>query len=285
MANSLIVLPLRDDTAELMPWLAEQAVTTEGLPTGVLPTPELLVGILRDLDWPCAPSSSGGRWHANEQSRAGSWPPVQEVELGEDVLTFRLGPLFGPWEICRRAARTCGTLVAVETGGCATVVVTPATTFEEFHRALTGEEPDPREREWTAPPTPEQVRRRAPSDLMASAAADGVAATTEQSLEYALGGGVGCGSEAMTVGHAVQAYRWGGVPAAHPGALDAARYRAVAARLREHVRSADVPIPELVWALGQVEGAVADLQVLVARLDGRPEAAETVEMARVFLRA
>jgi len=108
-------------------------------------------------------------------------------------------------------------------------------------------------------------------------------ATPEHALEVALAGGPGHEAAATQVGRALQAFRWSG-PASPPLALDPARQGAVVERLRDYVRKTPVPAPDLVWALGQADGTREDLAALVERLQRVKGAAETVAMARVFLR-
>ena len=286
MANSMIAVPLTADP-ELRTWVSEQGLPIDDAVVAVAPTAALLVRILAELDWPCEPMESDGRWYANIGGRDGSFPPISDMTLHDGSLSFRLGPLFGPWEVLRRVAAECGPQLAIEAGGGSPCLVTAELIFEDFHQALADCAPraDGKDREWSQPMSAEQRFRNGLSELHAVLLA-GRHVTIEESLAYACTGRVGCGSEAMTVGHAIQAYRWRPRPqdAGHPLVLDDARYQDVVAQLRRHLAGTDLPIPELVWAFGQAEGVAEDLARLADRLRGNPPAAETLDMAELFLR-
>jgi hypothetical protein len=278
MANSLIVVPLH---GEARSYVVSQGLAVEDLPDGTLPSAELLVAILGQLDWPSSAVDSPSGWFADFHNRDGRYPPISEMSLADDSLSFRLGPLFGPWEVCRRVATACGPQVAIEGGGGGVALVTSALSFEDFHLSLVHCLPraDGRDREWSQPLSEEYRFRNAISEL-------GYDTRIEDSLEYAFSGRIGCGTEAMNVGWAIQAYRFhprDSTP--HPRSLDDARYLDVLNRLRRHIANAAVPIPELVWAFGQAEDVRADLLALTHRLQDAPAAAETQEMAELFLRS
>jgi hypothetical protein len=284
VANSVIVTPLTHDP-EMVTWLTDQGVAVEGLAAGVAPTPGLLVEILHELDWPCAPAEADGWWSANIGGRDGRYPPISEMDLHDGAMSFRLGALFGPWQVCRLVAAECGPQVAVESGSAWVTVVTSTSSYEDFHRAIARCEPreDGMDREWSQPISEEVKFRNAISELHA-VRLEGTEVTLEQSLEYAMTGRIGCGGEAMSVGHAIQAHRW------HPmskrqRSREELRIQALVDRLREHLASTAVPIPELVWAFGQAEGVRPDLLLLADRLRDDPEAAEALDMAEVFLRS
>jgi hypothetical protein len=275
MANSMIAVALTDD-AELRSWVSEQGLPVDDATVGVAPSVDLLVRILAELDWPCAPSESDGRWYANIGGRDGSFPPISDMALHDGSLSFRLGPLFGPWEVLRRVAAVCGPQLAIEASGGSPCLVTATLSFEDFHQAVADCAPrtDGRDREWSQPPSPESRFRNGLSELHEVRLADRHV-TIEESLAYACTGRAGCGSEAMTVGHAIQAYRWhprSHDAGRHPLILDDARYHDVVEQLRRHLTRTALPIPELVWAFGQADGVGEDLARLADRLrdDQRP---------------
>jgi len=287
VANSMIVVPLTADP-ELRSWVAGQGLPVDDAAVGVAPSVDLLVRILAELDWPCAPSESDGWWYANVEGRDGRYPPISDMALHDGSLSFRTGPLFGPWDVVRRVAVTCGLQLAIEGGSGSLAVVTADLSYEDFHQAIAGcpPRPDGRDREWSQPPSPEDQFRMSLSELHEVRLANRHV-TIEESLAYACTGRVGCGSEAMTVGHAIQAYRWHPKqPDAdkHPLVLDDARYRNVVELLRQHIAHTGVPIPELVWAFGQADGVGPDLADLVNRLRDDPSAVASLDMAELFLR-
>ncbi|GAA0896100.1 hypothetical protein [Virgisporangium aurantiacum] len=287
MANSMIVVALTGDP-ELRSWVASQGLPVDDAMVGTAPSVDLLSGILAELDWPCAPAEAGGWWRANIDGRDGSYPPVSDMALHDGCLSFRLGPLFGPWEVVRRVAAVCGPQLAVEGGSGSCSVVTAGVSYEDFHQAIAGCPPpaDGRDRTWSRPLSPEDRLRHGPSDLNEIRRADRHV-TVEESLAYACTGRVGCGSEAMAVGHAIQAYRRDpdrDDAGRHPLLLDEARYRNVVELLRRHLADTAVPIPELVWAFGQADGVEEDLTQLADRLREDPTAAATLDMAEVFIR-
>lgn len=286
MANSMIVVPLTADP-DLRSWLADRGLAVDDGSVGVAPSVDLLSVILAELDWPCAPSESDGWWYANIGGRDGRYPPVSDMTMHDGGLSFRTGPLFGPWEVSRRVAAACGPQVAIEAGSGTPVLVTAGLGYEDFYRAIAGCEPpsDGRDREWSRPPSPESRFRNGLSELH-EILLSGRHVTIEESLAYAFTGRVGCGSEAMTVGHAIQAYRrHPGQPGAgaHPLVLDDARYRRIVGHLRRHLADTAVPIPELVWAFGQADGVTDDLTRLANRLRDDPAAVDTLRMVEVFL--
>ena len=301
MANSLIVFPFPSDDS-VPDLLARQGIVVADLPDGLAPTREQAVAALQELDWPFSVSEAdpSGSWAAEFGGRDGSYPPISEMRFADHTLTFRLGPLFGPWEVVRRVAARCGPQVALEASCARVALVTPTTSYEEFHQRLY-DRPAPADgsdREWSRPVSEAERVRFQSSPLYDP--------TIEDSLEYAAGGGVGRGSEAMNVGYAIQAFRWHPkqvsseqvssgsesgsgsgrrAPEPHHRVLDEARCADVVERLRDHLAQTPVPIPELVWAFGQSHGAADDLRRLVARLDGVPDADRTREMAELFLRS
>jgi hypothetical protein len=137
MANSMIVLALTGEP-ELRSWVSGQGLPLDDAMVGSPPSVDLLLGILAELDWPCAPVESGGWWYANVGRRDGSYPPVSEMALRDGCLSFRLGPLLGPWEVVRRVAATCGPQLAIEASGGSCSVVTAGLRYADFYRALTG---------------------------------------------------------------------------------------------------------------------------------------------------
>jgi hypothetical protein len=283
----MIVVPLTAEP-QLRAWVAGRGLPVDDATVGVAPTLDLLIRILEDLDWPCSPIESDGWWYANVESRDGRYPPISDMKLHDGSLSFRTGPLFGPWAVSQRVAAACGPQLAVEAGSGSIALVTATLSYEDFHQAVAGGPPraDGRDREWSRPLSPEDRFRHDLSELHEIRLADRHA-TIEESLAYACTGRVGCGSEAMTVGHAIQAYRLqrgAHVTGPHPLVLDAARCQQVVDQLRQHLASAAVPIPELVWAFGQAEGAKEDLARLADRLRHDPAAADTLNMAEVFLR-
>jgi hypothetical protein len=287
MANSLIVVPLTDDP-ELRSWVQSEGRPVDDATVGVAPSVDLLVRILAELDWPFAPAESDGWWYANVDCRDGRYPPISDMALHDGSLSFRIGPLFGPWEVSRRVAAACGVQLAIEGGSGSLAVVTGDLSFEDFHQAIAGCAPrsDGRDREWSQPPSPEDQFRSGLSELNEIRLAN-CHVTIEESLAYAFTGRVGCGSEAMAVGHAIQAYRWNPQPAGagpHPLILDDARYQNVVDLLRQHMTHTAVPIPELVWAFGQADGVRDELAQLAHRLRDDPAAAATFEMVELFLR-
>jgi hypothetical protein len=152
VANSLIVAPLDADFRE---YVRDQGIVCDGLPDGAVPSTVILSEIFRELRWPFSLAlctvSPGKPWWSAGNAEPGPHPPVQELTLTEGErghLSFRLGPVYGPWEVSWRVARVCGPQVAVEFSGGRAVVVTSDLDYDQFHIALTDCPPGDRDREW-----------------------------------------------------------------------------------------------------------------------------------------
>ena len=151
VSDSLVVIPY---TAEaLADFLLEQGIEppqSEGHPASAAQVER----ILHDADWPFrrnGPSGPQDPWDVMCEQREGRWPPLLEISQVEDgVLGFRLGPLYGPFHVAREVSRTCGPQVAVESYAAGTAVVAPATTYDEFHRALYDEPAPGDDHEWSS---------------------------------------------------------------------------------------------------------------------------------------
>jgi hypothetical protein len=160
--------------------------------------------------------------------------------------------------------------------GNAICLITESTPYDEFYETMTGRPvpADGSDLEWDhADESPDP----------GSAALAMPLPNPEEALEVALAGGPEHEAAATQVGRALQAFRWSGPPT--PAlSLDRARQQAIVERLRRYVWETPVPAPDLVWALGQADDTRDDLAALVERLQRVRGAAETVAMARVFLR-
>ena len=275
MVTRLLVIPCTGEPT-LRALLHEQGIVVPDQ-VGCPATVEMVESILAREGWQYRSRLVTGAWEARFVEFGGRLPPISELSLGSDgTLDFGAGPLYGPWHVSREVARRCGPQVAVRSNGDATCLVTEETGYDEWHECLTGRPvpADRSDREWI--PDEEQ-----PAPV--SATVQRPRPTPEDALEEALAGGQGHGQAAMQVGRALQAFRWGGPPKTSIF-LDEERYHAIVERLRCYVRETRVPSPHLVWALGQAGGTRGDLVALVDRLETSNGAAETLAMARVFLR-
>jgi hypothetical protein len=275
MVSRLLVIPCTGEPT-LRALLDEQGIVVPDR-VGCQATVEMVESILAREGWQYHSRLVTGAWEARFVKLGGRLPPISELSLGPDgTLDFGASPLYGPWHVSREVARECGPQVAVISNGDATCLVTEQTGYDEWHECLTGRPvpADRSDREWI--PVQEQT---APVSVTVQRPLP----TPEDALEEALAGGRGHGQAAMQVGRALQAFRWGGPPKTSLF-LDEERYHAIVQRLRCYVRDTPVPSPHLVWALGQAGGARDDLIALVDRLEACNGAAETLAMARVFLR-
>lgn len=275
MVTRLLVIPCTGEPT-LMTLLREQGIVVPDR-VGRPATVPLVESILAREGWQYRSRLVTGAWEARFVEFGGRLPPISELSLGPDgTLDFGSGPLYGPWHVSREVARQCGPQVAVMSNGSATCLVTEGTGYDEWHGCLAGGPvpADRSDREWTPPgeaPVPVSATMLNPLP------------TPEQALEEALSGAAGHAQAAMQVGRALQAFRWAG-PSLTTLHLDEERYHAIVERLRCYVRETRVPSPHLVWALGQAGGTRGDLAALVDRLETSNGAAETLAMARVFLR-
>lgn len=139
MADALTVFPLAaaDSDRDLRRWLTANGLEIPiGGTVGRGPTLAELGAILTELAYPNDPTDDGFR---ERQYEDGSWPPfstlwfkaVPEDECAE-ALSFRLGPLEGPYEILNRVAKLCGAHVAISHSHTRPVLIDAGTTWEEF---------------------------------------------------------------------------------------------------------------------------------------------------------
>jgi len=279
MVTRLLVIPCTGEPT-LMTLLQEQGIVVPDR-VGRPATVPLVESILAREGWQYRSRLVTGAWEARFVEFGGRLPPISELSLGPGgTLDFGSGPLYGPWHVSREVARQCGPQVAVMSNGSATCLVTEETGYDEWHGCLAGRPvpADRSDREWV----PEGVEPLPVSATMEYPLPTPEAAL-EEALENALSGGDKHGQAAMQVGRALQAFRWAGPPLTTLF-LDEKRYHALVERLRCYVRGTPVPSPDLVWALGQAGDTRDDLAALVDRLAECDGAAETLAMARVFLR-
>ena len=147
-----MVIPY-DASESFSEWLRSQGIEPPG-EAGRLPDSGLLEAILQAADWPFQVIERDGVWRADFASREERWPPIQELNLHEGSLGFRIGPLYGPYVVAREVARHCGPQVAVTGSLGDPCLVGPTTTYEEFHQIAAGcpAPGDRSDRDWSPPP-------------------------------------------------------------------------------------------------------------------------------------
>lgn len=284
MANSMVVFSTGD--REVQEWLVQEGVEApQNAATSRPPSEEEIREILLGLDWPFEEVRHGLVWHAHATARDGRWPPFSEVNLleeGTPAMGFRIGAMFGAFEISRLVAERCGPQVAVPDWTGRPALILPGTRYEDFHEAAFGAPPGPSaDRDWRPPSTPARDHRLGQPP-------GGLPRARPQLLALALSGDRGYGLATVELGHLIghnsptTEVVWSNIPPEAP--VDGDELEAIVAALVHRLEESPIPDPELVWAVGQDPASRPGLERLAARLRDRADAQEAYETAMLFLR-